>query len=179
MKVLMNSSLVLLMVIAYLIPHYVDNISVVAQDIDSSFGITTPMYVSTNGTVTSTRVIDVSTDHPKTETSFTEDAIIHDVGNVSNTGTYIATIESSNTTKGIGQGIITSDESNNMVAWNAYDLGKRIDNATTFVFNGIIFFNVLPPHDGSNEFMFLDDRVGLYRSEVNDTGSTREIWTWD
>lgn len=68
-----------------------------------------------------------------------------------------------------------------MVAWNAYDLGKRIDNNNnnTFVFNGIIFFDVLPSHDGSNEFMFLDNSVGLYRSEVNDTGSTRQIWTWD
>jgi hypothetical protein len=66
-----------------------------------------------------------------------------------------------------------------MVTWNAYDLGKRVDNTTNFIYNGIIFFDVLPPHDGSNEFMFLDSRVGLSRGEVNDTGSIREIWTWD
>ena len=46
-----------------------------------------------------------------------------------------------------------------MVAWNAYDLGKRIDN-NTIVFNGIIFLDVLPPYNGGNEFMFLDNRVG-------------------
>ena len=151
---------------------------VVAQN-DFSFGTTTPVYVATNGTVTSTRVINVSTDHPQREVSFTEDAIINNVGNVTNTGTFIDTIESSNVTKGIGHGIITSDETNNMVTWNAYDLGKRVDNTTNFLYNGIIFFDVLPPHDSSNEFVFLDGRVGLSRGEVNDTGSIREIWTWD
>jgi hypothetical protein len=152
--------------------------SVVAQN-DVSFGTTTPVYVATNGTVTSTRVIDVSTDHPQMEVSFTEDGTINNVGNVTNTGTYINTVESSNVTKGIGRGIITSDETNNMVTWNAYDRGKKVNNTTNFIYNGIIFFDVLSPHDSNNEFMFLDDRVGLYRDEVNDTGSIKEIWIWD
>jgi hypothetical protein len=143
-----------------------------------SIGTTTPVYIATNGTVISTRVIDVSTDRPQREVSFTEDAIMTNVGNVTNAGTFIDTSESSNVTKGICRGIITSDETNNMVTWNAYDLGKRVNNIN-FLYNGIIFFDVLPPHDSSNEFMFLDDRVGLYRGEVNDTGSIREIWTWD
>ena len=30
-------------------------------------------------------------------------------------------------------------------------------------------------HDSSNEFMFLDGRVGLSRGEVNDTGSIRDV----
>ena len=172
----MNTCTVLLIVAVCMTSQYVVETQVaVAQNTVDTFGLTTPMYISTNGTVTSTRVIDVSTIHPKTEVSFTESAVIYLVGNVSNTGTYIETIESSNVTKGVGQGIITS-ESGNMVAWNAYDLGKRIDN-NTVVFNGIIFFDVLPPYNGGNELMFLDNRVGLYRSEVNDTGSSREIWT--
>lgn len=54
------------------------------MDID----IDNPVYVSNNGTVTSTRVIEVSTTHPNTEVSFTEDAIIYFVGNVSNTGIF-------------------------------------------------------------------------------------------
>ncbi|MGC1131204.1 MAG: hypothetical protein WA941_00170 [Nitrososphaeraceae archaeon] len=51
-----------------------------------------------------------------------EDAIMYLVGNVSNTGTYVETIESLNVTRGNGHGIITSSESNNKVAWNAYDM---------------------------------------------------------
>ena len=58
--------------------------------------------------------------------------------------------------------------------WNAYDLGKRINNST-YVFKGIIFFDVPPSHDGSNELMFLEDGVGVYNSKVNDTGSTRDM----
>ena len=87
-----------------------------------AFGITTPIYGSANGTITNTRIIDVTTPRPKTEVSPIEDAIIYVVGNVSNTGTYVETIESLNVTRGNGHGIITSSESNNKVAWNAYDM---------------------------------------------------------
>ena len=141
-----------------------------------AFGITTPIYTSTNGTITNTRITDVTTPRPKTEVSPIEDAIMYLVGNVSNTGTYVETIESLNVTRGNGHGIITYSESNNKVAWNAYDMGKRINNST-YVFKGIIFFDVLPSHDRSNELMFLDDGVGVYKSKVSDTGNTREIWT--
>ena len=44
---------------------------------------------------------------------------------------------------------------------------------------GIISSDVLPSHDCSNELMFLDDGVGVYKSKVSDTGNTREIWTWN
>lgn len=89
-----------------------------------AFGITIPIYASTNGTITNTRIIDVTTPRPKTEVSPIEDAIIYLVGNVSNTGTgtYVETIESLNVTRGNGHGIITSSGSNNKVAWNAYDM---------------------------------------------------------
>lgn len=65
-----------------------------------AFGITTPIYASTNGTITNTRIIDVTTPRPKTEVSPIEDATIYLVGNVSNTGTYVETIESLNVTRG-------------------------------------------------------------------------------
>ena len=38
---------------------------------------------------------------------------------------------------------------------------------------GIISSDVLPSHDCSNELMFLDDGVGVYKSKVSDT-ETRE-----
>ena len=73
---------------------------VVAQN-DFSFGTTTPVYVATNGTVTSTRVINVSTDHPQREVSFTEDAIINNVGNVTNTGTLSTLLNLQMSPKGL------------------------------------------------------------------------------
>jgi hypothetical protein len=72
---------------------------------------------------------------PKQKCHFIEDAIIYLVGNVSNTGTYVETIESLNVTRGNRHGIITSSESNNKVAWNAYDMDKRINNST-YIFKG-------------------------------------------
>ena len=40
---------------------------------------------------------------------------------------------------------------------------------------GIISSDVLPSHDCSNELMFLDDGVGVYKSKVSDTGNTRDM----
>ena len=59
---------------------------------------------------------------PKQKCHLLKTAIIYFVWNVSNTGTYVETIESLNVTRGNGHGIITSSESNNKVAWNAYDM---------------------------------------------------------
>ncbi|MGH9987721.1 MAG: hypothetical protein ACRD8W_27580 [Nitrososphaeraceae archaeon] len=77
---------------------------------------------------------------------------------------------------GSGHGIITSSESNNKVAWNAYDLGRRINNST-YVFKGIIFFDVLPSHDGSNELMLMMV-LGSITAKLRIL-EAQGIWTWN
>ena len=137
-----------------------------------------PVYESVNGTLTSMRVIDIYSGNLKTEASFTENAIMTGVGYVNNRGTYEESIISSNITRGTGKGIISSHESGNIITWNAHDLGEKQEDGT-YVFKGIIFLNIPPGSDGvdgSNEFEYLDNQVGVYRSIVNDTGSVREIW---
>lgn len=128
-----------------------------------------PLYKSVNGSLTGQRVIDVSSANPRTEESFIEYAIINNVGNVSNLGTYVENIISSNTIRGTGEGIIRSLENNSMVGWNAYDLGKRTENGS-LIYMGIIFFHILDPKDKDNEFMFLDNQVGVYENVIDDTG---------
>jgi hypothetical protein len=153
------------------------NYTLASQDEDVSIS-DSPIYESINGTLTGMRVIDVNLDYPKREVSFSENAIMANVGSVGNIGTYEESIISSNITTGIGQGIISSHESGDVVSWNAYDLGERQDNGT-YVFKGTIFFDPrsqsIADHD-SNEFGYLDNQVGVHKSMVNDTGSTREIW---
>lgn len=100
---------------------------------------------------------------------------MNNVGNVSNLGTYVENIITSDTIRGTGEGTITSLENNSMVGWNAYDLGKKTENGT-LIYRGIIFFHILDPEDKDNEFIFLDNQVGVYKNTINDTGGTREIW---
>jgi hypothetical protein len=135
-----------------------------------------PFYTSTNISQLSQRVIDVSSTSPRTEISFTEDAVMSTVGNVSNIGTFIEHNVSPDIMVGTGKGIITSIDSNNKVTWSGYDLGKRLDNGS-YIYKGIMFFEALPS-DENNGFMFLDNGVGIYQHIVNQNDSTRQIWSW-
>lgn len=136
-----------------------------------------PFYRSMNGTSVSERVTGVTSEDPRIEVSFIEDAIVGNVGNVTNTGTYVEHLLPLDVIRGSGEGILTSVDNNSMIGWSAYDLGKKSDNGS-FIFKGIIFFNILSPDEGrDNEFMFLDNQIGVYKSIVeSDGGSTREIW---
>jgi hypothetical protein len=109
---------VLLVVVVSLIHH--NTYTVIAQISISD----DPFYTSTNVSQLSQRVIDVSSTGPRTEISFTEDAVMSSVGNVSNIGTFIEHDVSPNTMVGTGKGIITSIDSNNKVTWSGYDIGK-------------------------------------------------------
>ena len=141
----------------------------------------TPFYNATHGTIIGERVIDIhQAEIPKIEVSFREDAIMENVGNVSNIGTFTEHMISPDVIRGNGEGIITSADGNSTIGWNAYDLGKRSDDRT-FIFKGIIFFRLLSHEDETdNAFLFLDNQVGVYKNVVN-FGSVgdyvgREIW---
>ncbi|MGE5660732.1 MAG: hypothetical protein ACM3X1_00640 [Ignavibacteriales bacterium] len=135
-----------------------------------------PFYTSTNVSQLSQRVIDASSAGPTTEISFTEDAVMSSVGNVSNSGTFIEHNLSPNIMVGTGKGIITSIDSNNIVTWSGYDLGKRLDNGS-YIYRGIMFFEAFPS-DENNELMFLDNGVGIYQHIVDQNDSIRQIWSW-
>lgn len=128
----------------------------------------TPFYNATHGTIIGERVIDIHQEEiPKIEVSFREDAIMDNVGNVSNVGTFVEHMISPDVIRGNGEGIITSADGNSTIGWNAYDLGKRNDDRT-FIFKGIIFFRLLSHEDETdNQFVFLDNQVGVYKNIVN------------
>lgn len=161
---------VLLVAVISLIHH--DTYTVIAQISISD----DPFYTSTNISQLSQRVIDVSSTGPRTEISFTEDAVMSGVGNVSNIGTFIEHDVSPNIMVGTGKGIITSIDSNNKVTWSGYDLGKRLDNGS-YIYRGIMFFEALPSEE-NNELMFLDNGVGIYQHIVDQNKSIRQIWSW-
>jgi hypothetical protein len=133
----------------------------------------TPFYKSVNGSLLG-------------GDSFIENATIAGVGSVQNIGTYKETALSPNFTQGTGQGLMVSGESGNTISWNAYDLGQRQSDGT-YEYTGIIFFSISPLQsvgvnddgasgNGNNEFSFLDNKAGIYRSLVDSNDSTRQIW---
>jgi hypothetical protein len=126
----------------------------------------TPFYTATNGTIIGERVIGIGSEDPRTEVSFIEDGIVENVGNVSNIGTFVEHMISSDVIRGNGEGIMRSADGNSTIGWNAYDIGKRSDDGS-FIFKGIIFFHILSPEDDPDEFNFLDNQVGVYKNIVN------------
>lgn len=143
----------------------------------------TPFYIASNGTITGERVIDVDSEDRRVEVSFTEDAVVENIGNVSNIGIFVEHVISPDIIRGNGEGFITTADGNSTIGWNAYDLGKRSDDGS-FILRGIIFFHLLSSEDETdNAFMFLDNSVGLYRNVFNfdavEEYVGREIWSLD
>ena len=106
--------------------------------------------------------------------SFIEKGKINDTIQVTLQGTYINTYISNNTIRGEGKGIITTEDTNEIATWQAYDSG-RIESNDSQIYYGIIFFN-----STSGILSFLDNKVGLYIIEIaNDDGYySRYIWDW-
>ena len=70
-----------------------------------------PLYKSISGNLTSSRIVDVvSPSLVIEEESFVERAIMKDVGNVTNNGTYTENIKQNRgIANGVGKGVITTD----------------------------------------------------------------------
>lgn len=164
-----------------------------------------PLYQSISGNLTSTRIVEVvSPSVVMEEESFIERAVMKDIGNVTNTGTYVENIDyNRGTVQGVGKGIITTEDGGgrDRISWNAYDLGLLLlygygngDNNFTgtdnesasagaglnnteriTTYRGIVFFKT-----DSERLSFMDNVIGLYITQVNNENGTslRQIWEW-
>ena len=131
------------------------------------------IYSSDNGNITNIKTLDKTGPLVK-ELSFIEKGKINDTIQVTLQGTYINTYISNNTIRGEGKGIITTEDTNEIATWQAYDSG-RIESNDSQIYYGIIFFN-----SPSEIISFLDNKVGLYIIEIeNDDGYyKRNVWEW-
>ena len=133
------------------------------------------LYSTNNGNVTNVKILDIN--NPiRTEVSFVEKGILNETIQVTNKGTYIETYLSNNVIRGEGKGIITAQNNDEIVSWQAYDSGRLLDSNDSQIYHGIIFFN----SHSLGKLSFLDNKVGLYMIEIgNDDGSySRHIWEW-
>lgn len=143
-----------------------------------------PFYQAIDNNLTNIEIIEASPSVVVQKVSYSEIALMRNIGNVSNMGTFIENVYPNGTIYGVGKGVITT-ENGDRISWNAYDIGLTVngngDNDDTasglsaegmLRFRGIIFFQTT-----SENLSFMNNVVGLYINDVNDENG-RKIWEW-
>jgi hypothetical protein len=140
-----------------------------------------PFYRAIDSNLTNVEIVDANPSVVVHKVSFSEIALMRNIGNVSNIGTFVETVFPDGTLDGVGKGVITT-ENGDRISWNAYDIGLTAngngnnDTASGSLntermptFRGIIFL-----HTTSENLSFMNNVVGLY---INDENG-RQIWEW-
>jgi hypothetical protein len=141
----------------------------------TSLGIAaSPFYESNVGKLIGQRVVSTANGiTPQIEYTSTENGTIKGVGNVTNLQTWTATISPLRINYGVGQGVITTADGQDMATWTGYGVGKFNINGTT-TYHDIIFFNT----NSTGKLAFLKNLEGLHISEVDGNRRTAEIYEW-
>lgn len=140
-----------------------------------------PFYRAIDSNLTNVEIVDANPSVVVHKVSFSEIALMRNIGNVSNIGTFVETVFPDRTLDGVGKGVITT-ENGDRISWNAYDIGLTAngngnnDTASGSLntermptFRGIIFLST-----NSENLSFINNVVGLY---INDENG-RQIWEW-
>jgi hypothetical protein len=149
----------------------------IRSDINATAALSTilcdPFFVDRGSKDTGTRVLSI-TGPIQTEDSYIANVTIKDVGNATDTGTFITTYEPNGITTSIGQGIITSFDGE-IATYTAKDLGVTNEKGE-IIYHGIQIFST----NSTGKLSFMDNLVGLYVYEDNPDGSRKsgKIWEW-
>jgi hypothetical protein len=149
----------------------------IRSDINATAALSTilgdPFFVDRGSKDTGTRVLSI-TGPIQTEDSYIANVTIKDVGNATDTGTFITTYEPNGITTSIGQGIITSFDGE-IATYTAKDLGVTNEKGE-IIYHGIQIFST----NATGKLSFMDNLVGLYVYEDNPDGSRKsgKIWEW-
>ena len=141
----------------------------------TSLGIaTSPFYESKVGKLIGQRVVSTANGiTPQIEYTSIENGTIKGVGNVTNLQTWTATISPPRIIYGVGQGLITTADGQDMATWIGYGDGRSNINGTT-TYHDIIFFN----SNSTGKLAFLKNLEGLHISEVDGNKRTAKIYEW-
>jgi hypothetical protein len=97
------------------------------------------------------------TPYQMTETHFFENGFLNNVGNVTNSQTFLNTYLSDELALGRGNGTIETTDGQN-ITWISSDLGRLIDNQ--WIFYGLMLFN----NTHSESLSLLNNSIGLSKS---------------
>jgi hypothetical protein len=147
----------------------------------TSLGIAaSPFYESNVGKLIGQRVVNTANGFtPQIGYEYTtiENGTIKGVGNVTMLQTWTnAAPEASRSPRiiyGVGQGVITTADGQDMATWIGYGSGRSNINGT-ITFHGINFFNT----NSTGKLAFLKNLEGLNISEVDGNKQTTKIYEW-
>jgi hypothetical protein len=132
----------------------------------SSLNVTDAVYNANTSEFLGSKNISL-TPYRITEAHYFENGFLNNVGNVTNSQTFLDTYLSDELALGRGNGTIETTDGQN-ITWITSDIGRLIDNQWTFY--GIILFN----NTHSESLSLLNNSIGLAKST---TGSeTDYIW---
>ena len=163
--------------------HAITSLPVIPSSINTttSLGIAAnPFYESNVGKLVGQRVVSTAngiTPQIGYEYTTIENGTIKGVGNVTMLQTWTnAAPEAPRSPKiiyGVGQGVITTADGQDMATWIGYGTGRSDINGT-ITFHGINFFNT----NSTGHLAFLKNLEGLNISEVNGNKQTTKIYEW-
>ena len=135
----------------------------------NSLDISEPIYQTINGSFISTRELSTSPTLV-TKEIFLEEAIMKDIGNVTNNMTFINTFDAQSTIiQGRGNGTIETPDGLS-IGWISSDIG--VINERGLIFHGIILFD----STNSEKLSFLNGKLGIY---VDAPEVHRTIWLFN
>lgn len=157
--------------------HAITSLPAVPSSINTttSLGIAaSPFYESNVSKLIGQRVVSTANGiTPQIEYTSIENGTIKGVGNVTNLQTWTATISPPRIIYGVGQGVITTADGQDMATWIGYGDGRSNINGTT-TYHDIIFFNT----NSTGKLAFLKNLEGLHISEVDGNKRTAKIYEW-
>jgi hypothetical protein len=134
----------------------------------NSLNLSQPIYQATNADFFASQNLS-SKPFTVTKESVFEQAVMRDIGNVTNNMTFVNTYLPDKSIQAKGNGTIETEDGQT-VDWISSDIG--IINSKGFTFQGIVLFNAT----NSEKLSFLDNAIGIYKEtpEVK-----RTIWLMD
>jgi hypothetical protein len=157
--------------------HAITSLPVVPSSINTttSLGIAaSPFYESNVSKLIGQRVVSTANGiTPQIEYTNIENGIIKGVGNVTNLQTWTDTSRSPRIIYGVGQGVITTADGQDMATWIGYGIGRSNINGTT-TYHDIILFNT----NSTGRLAFLKNLEGLHIAEADGNKRTTKIYEW-
>ena len=157
--------------------HAITSLPAVPSSINTttSLGIAaSPFYESNVSKLIGQRVVSTANGiTPQIEYTNIENGTIKGVGNVRNLQTWTDTSRSPTIIYGVGQGVITTADGQDMATWIGYGIGRSNINGT-ITYHDIILFNT----NSTGRLAFLKNLEGLHIAEADDNKRTTKIYEW-
>ena len=157
--------------------HAITSLPAVPSSINTttSLGIAaSPFYESNVSKLIGQRVVSTANGiTPQIEYTNIENGTIKGVGNVTNLQTWTDTSRSPRIIYGVGQGVITTADGQDMATWIGYGIGRSNINGT-ITYHDIILFNT----NSTGRLAFLKNIEGLHIAEADGNKRTTKIYEW-